>query len=178
MHKIVFEIVFLAQLIWKQGTLFCSKVVFDKQLCTLLYIGSSKIMKCKIEGGLGFPPFSDEQLWKLDGKMIINKKGLWKSGEKQKWKFTSKGDLIRIENIWKKKVFGTTNDILVKLENLEDNKDGQLWNKGEPNNDGYFTLENYKVSKFLTAVPSEWDIETGILELKGNITLRWISLTS
>ena len=178
MYEIVFEIVFLDQLISKQVTIFWSKVVFDKQLCTLVYIGSSKIMKCKIEGGLGFPPFSDEQLWKLDGRMLENKKGLWKSGAKEKWKFTSEGDLIRIENIWKKKAFGTTNDILVKLENIEDNKDGQLWNKGEPNNDGYFTLENEKVSKFLTAVPADWDIKIGILELKGNITLRWIPLTS
>ena len=113
-------------------------------------------MKCNIEGGLGFNPFSDEQLWKLDGKMLENKKGLWKSGVKQKWRFTFEGDLIRIENIWKKKVFGTTNDISVKLENIEDNKDGQLWKKGEPNNDGYFSLENDKVSKFLTAVSDEW----------------------
>ena len=156
--------------------IFHPNVVFDKPLCTLLYIGSSKVMKCKIEGGLGFNPFSDEQLWKLDGKMLQNKKGLWKSGKTQKWKFTSKGDLIRIENIWKKKVFGTTNDISVKLENIEDNKDGQLWKKGEPDNDGYFSLKNDKVSKFLTAVSDEWD--NGILELKGNITLRWIPLTS
>ena len=127
-------------------------------------------MKCNIEGGLGFNPFSDEQLWKLDGKMLENKKGLWKSGVKQKWRFTFEGDLIRIENIWKKKVFGTTNDISVKLENIEDNKDGQLWKKGEPDKKGYFSLKNNKVPKFLTFVSS--------LTVEGNITLRWIPLTS
>jgi hypothetical protein len=102
--------------------------------------------------------------------MLQNKKGLWKSA--MKWKFTSKGDLIRIENIQKKKVWGTTNDSTVKLENSEDDNDGQLWKKGKPNNKGYFTLENCKAKKFLTPVSST------SLELKGNITLRWIPLTS
>ena len=112
--------------------------------------------------------FSDLQLWKLDGDMLQNKKELWKSD--QKWKFTSKGDLIRIENI-KKKVLGATditydNRYNVKLQNVEDDNDGQLWKKGKPNNKGYFTLENQKVKKFLTPVSST------SLELKGNITLR------
>ena len=110
MHEIVFKIVSLAQLILMQVTIFRPKVVFDKPLCTLLYIGSSKFMKCKIEGGLGFSPFSDAQIWMLDDVMLQNKKGLWKRGEQQKWKFTSKGDLIRIENIEKKEVLGITND--------------------------------------------------------------------
>ena len=110
MHKIVFKIAFLAQLILMQVTLFRPKVVFDKPLCTLLYIGSSKLMKCQIKGGLGFSPFSDGQLWMLDGEKLQDKKGLWKRGELQKWKFTSKGDLIRIENIDKNKALGITND--------------------------------------------------------------------
>ena len=69
-------------------------------------------------------------------------------------------------------VWGITNDSKVILENFENNNDGQLWKKGEPNNRGYFTLENYKVSKFLTVASSTR------LELKGKITLRWIPLTS
>ena len=104
--------------------------------------------------------------------MLQNKKELWKSAEDQEWKFTSKGDLIRIENIKKEKVFGTTDDSKVKLEDVEDDNDGQLWKKGKPNNKGYFTLENCKAKKFLTPVSST------SLELKGNITLRWIPLTS
>ena len=59
----------------------------------------------------------------------------------------------------------------VILENFEDYKDGQLWKKGELNAEGYFTLKNDKVSKFLTAHSS------ANLELKGNITqgllYRW-----
>ena len=72
-------------------------------------------------------------------------------------------DLICIENINKTKVWGTTNDNKVILENFEEGKDGQLWKKGEPDAEGYFTLENYKVSKFLTAA------SLTSLELKGNI---------
>ena len=81
-------------------------------------------------------------------------------------------DLICIENINKTMVWGTTNDSKVILENFEEGKDGQLWKKGEPNAEGYFTLENYNVSKFLTAA------SLTSLELKGNITLRWILPTS
>ena len=33
---------------------FHPNIVFDKPLCTLLYIGSSNVMECNIEGGLGF----------------------------------------------------------------------------------------------------------------------------
>ena len=65
-------------------------------------------------------------------------------------------------------VWGTTNDSKVILENFEEGKDGQLWKKGEPNAEGYFTLENYNVSKFLSAA------SLTSLELKGNLTLRWI----
>ena len=65
----------------------------------------------------------------------------------------------------------TKNDKVI-LENFEEDKDGQLWKKGAANAEGYFTLENYKVSKLLTAIS-----ESG-LELKGNITLRRILPTS
>ena len=67
---------------------------------------------------------------------------------------------------------GTKNDGEVILEVYEEDKAEQLWKKGKPNAEGYFTLENYKVSKFVTAVSST------SLELKGKITLRWISPTS
>ena len=50
--------------------------------------------------------FSDSQLWKLDGDMLQNKAGIWKSNHP--WKFTYKGDKMSIEDIKKKKVLGTT----------------------------------------------------------------------
>ena len=45
----------------------------------------------------------------------------------------------------------------------------QLWKKGEADKDGYFTLQNSKLQKFLTAISSSG------LEIKGKITLRWIT---
>ena len=63
-------------------------------------------------------------------------------------------------------VWGITNDSKVILENFEEDKDEQLWKKGEPNAEGYFTLENYKVSKFITASSST------TLELKGNVAFK------
>ena len=80
--------------------------------------------------------------------------------------------MIYIENISKTKVLEATDDDKVILEDFEEDKAEQLWKKGEPNAEGYFTLENYKVSKLVTAASST------SLELKGKITLSWISPTS
>ena len=96
------------------------------------------------------------------------------------WNFKTKDDMIYIENISKTKVLGTSkilptlqgfdsnfdydnNDNLVILQDFEEDKAEQLWKKGEPNAEGYFTLENFKVSKFMTATSST------SLELKGNM---------
>ena len=116
-----------------------------------------------------FNSFSDtNQLWKLDGNMLKNKAGLWKSVDS--WVFKTKGgDLIYIENTTKTKVLETTNDNQVILEDFEEGKEEQLWRKGKPNAEGYFTLENHEVPKVITAI-SERD-----LEIKGNITLLLIT---
>ena len=104
--------------------------------------------------------------------MLHNKEGLWKSNDM--WNFTvkegvPKKELIYVENIIETKVLGTTNDGRVILEIFEEDKTKQLWKKGEPNAEGYFTLENYYVlPKFMTAIS-----EKG-LEMKSNITLIWI----
>ena len=98
--------------------------------------------------------------------MLLNKEGLWMSDDEWNFKtirFIYQGELICIENINKTKVLGTKNNSKVILKNFEENKPEQLWKKGEPNAEGYFTLENYKVSKFMTATSST------SLELKGNM---------
>ena len=104
--------------------------------------------------------------------MLYNKEGLWKSNDM--WNFTvkegvSQKELIYVENINETKVWGTTNDGKVILEIFEEDKAEQLWTKGEPNAEGYFTLENYEVSKVISATSSN------SLELKGNIILQRIS---
>ena len=92
--------------------------------------------------------------------MLKNKEGLWKSSDA--WKIKERDDiqlayrndrLISIENISKTKVLTTRNGkVILEAEN-EDN-DEQLWEKGVPNNEGYFTLEFYCCNRFLTAVSS------------------------
>ena len=89
------------------------------------------------------------------------------------WNFTFKENLICIENINKTNFWGTTNDSKVILENFED-KAQQLWKKGEPNAEGYFTLENSGAPKFITAISKNNSLES--LEITGKITLRWILL--
>jgi hypothetical protein len=80
------------------------------------------------------------------------------------WVFKNKNDLIYIENILTKKVLGSTNDGKVSPEDYEEGKAYQLWKKGDPDAEGYFTLANFGVPKVITAIS-----ESG-LEIKGNIT--------
>ena len=98
--------------------------------------------------------------------MLQNKADhLWMSDGEWNFKQTKNG-LIYIENISKAKVLGATNDGEVNLEDFQEYKAEQLWKKGEPSGKGYFTLENSKVPKVMTAVSSS------ILQIKGNVTLR------
>ena len=102
----------------------------------------------------------------MDGKVLYNYDGLWKSDEK--WNFKAKDDLIYIENISRSKVLGTTNDGEVILEDFKEDKAGQLWKKGDSLDefDGFYTLENSKVPKVITATSSS------NLEIKGNMIWR------
>jgi hypothetical protein len=111
--------------------------------------------------------FSGSQLWKLDGSMLQNKDKIWVSD--RNWVFKTKTDLIYIENIPKKKVLETSSNGSVILQDFEEGKAQQLWKKGEPNSEGYFTLENSNVTKIMTANY----LNSSILQIKGNMTLKW-----
>jgi len=106
------------------------------------------------------------QRWKLDDNLLKNEANwIWKSVDS--WTFTAKDDdLIYILNNSKTKVLRATSDGKVIQEFLVEGKADQLWKKGEPNFNGYFTLENSGEPKLLTAI-----FESG-LEIKGNITMR------
>ena len=102
--------------------------------------------------------------------MLQNKAGFWKGSDE--WNFRTKSDdLIYIENIQtltilniKKTWVLEAKDSAVTLEvDVEENKAEQLWKKGEPNAEGYFTLENSKVPKILTA------ISAGVLTIQGTL---------
>ena len=73
--------------------------------------------------------------------------------------------MIYIENISKAKGLGTANDSKVILEDFKVDKAGQLWKKGIPNAEGFFTFENSVVPKVITFI-------SGHLEIKGNKSQR------
>ena len=109
--------------------------------------------------------FSGSQLWKLDDSNLLqNKDKNWVSNEE--WVF--KPDTNLIQNILTEKVLGATNDGQVIREDYEEGKDQQLWKKGDPNTEGYFTLKNFREPKLMTA------ISTNDLQIKGNINHKWI----
>ena len=89
-----------------------------------------------------------------------NKANLWISSEN--WNFKPKDELIFIENISLNKTLTTTIDGKVIQEDFEEDKSEYLWKKGELDTEGYFTLENYNVTKVLTV------ISESVLEIKGN----------
>ena len=63
-----------------------------------------------------------------------------------------------------------TKDGKVIQKDFEKGNAQQLWKKGKPDDEDYFTLEShYNLTKVITAI-SESD-----LEIKGNITLRCIN---
>ena len=112
--------------------------------------------------------FSGSQLWKLNDNRLTNKERLWKfqsfGNPNEYWNFITNNDLIYIEAAHQfGLVLATTNDGEIILENLIPDKPEQLWNKGEPDTSGYFSLTNSKVRGAMTAV------EESILEIRGNI---------
>ena len=63
-------------------------------------------------------------------------------------------------------MLGTKNDSEVILEDFDEkDRAEQLWKKGKPDAEGYFTLINCKVPKIMTA------ISPSVLQMKGNIIL-------
>ena len=96
--------------------------------------------------------------------MLQNKLKFWTSDEE--WNFKTKDELIYIENISQKKFLESSSDGDVILKDFEEDKAQQLWKKGNPDEEGYFTLES-QILYTLTAISSN----SSILKLRGNITL-------
>ena len=112
-----------------------------------------------------FNTFSDQR-WRLYGNMLENKAKIWKSVGS--WGIKAKhGYLVYIENNSTKKVLEAKSDGTVIEETQSHTAKGdQLWIKGKPDAQGYFTLENSVVSMVLTAISEK------VLKIKGNITIR------
>ena len=98
--------------------------------------------------------FSDEaQLWKLDDGILRNKADNSILGKE--WYIKTKKTFINIVDVSDEKmVIGTSNNDTVIEEKLVDGKSGQLWKKGKPDAEGYFSLESSESSKILTATSS------------------------
>ena len=113
-----------------------------------------------------------KQLWKFEEKILKNKnwidteKNNWEHKDKE-WSTSKKGSLIYIQNDLKVLALKSSNkvELEVKDDSLIGDKDyRQLWRKGTPNIEGYFTLENYQSKTFMTATS---DVD---LEVKGLIS--------
>jgi hypothetical protein len=89
-----------------------------------------------------------------------NKACIWLSNDI--WSINTEGEFFYIQNISKNTVLGLSQYNVIDEEYLEENP-FQLWIKGKPDTEGYFTLENSETSKVLTA------ISTNELEIKGNL---------
>jgi hypothetical protein len=119
--------------------------------------------------------FSGSQLWTLnDDSKLENRDKLWVSNET--CVFKNKNGFIYIEIDITTKVLGITNGSIVGWEDYVDGNTQQLWIKGEPTVEGYFTLENVGVPMVLTAITKMIDnmVSESSLEIKGNKTMRWI----
>ena len=93
------------------------------------------------------------QRWKIVENLLIDKAGLWNSVDS--WTFKNEGDdEICIQNTSKTMVLGATSENKVIQESLVEDKDAQLWRKGVPDSEGYFTLQNSEglTIKVLTAI--------------------------
>ena len=118
--------------------------------------------------------FSDpSQLWKLlaNGTLKNKKQHTWQPHGN--WTFTSTTEknwknetLIHIKNVVDNKTLGAFGSKAFANETFVKGKHTQLWTRGQPNNEGYYTLQNSEFQKFLTA-------DTNSFELKGKCISRF-----
>ena len=84
--------------------------------------------------------------------MLRNKANIWKSNDT--WRLKPE-DLVYIEDISNDQVLTITNENIVKKEIMMQNDARQIWEKGEVDKEGYFTLSDRHSKKVLTAVSAQ-----------------------
>ena len=84
--------------------------------------------------------------------MLRNKANIWKSNDT--WRFKPE-DLVYIEDISNDQVLTITNENIVKKEIMVQNDARQIWEKGEVDKEGYFTISDRHSKKVLTAVSAQ-----------------------
>ena len=99
---------------------------------------------------------------------MINQANFWKS--KDEWNFQEEGDMIFVENVSEsrknseKRILGEASDGKVVVETYDKEIFSQLWEKGEANSEGFFTLTNNDSELLLTATSAN------NLEIKGTVS--------
>ena len=97
-------------------------------------------------------------MWKLSGTTLVNRAHKWNSDDTWLLKPTEANNYY-IENVSENKVLGIQDDQV----DLVQASAKELWQMGEPNREGYFTLTSSSSGKALTA------ISANCLEIKGKI---------
>ena len=99
--------------------------------------------------------------WQPDGNWIFT------NATEKNWQNET---LIHIKN-------NVTNMILTGFiykaypnETFVEGKHSQLWKRGQPDNEGYYTLQNSESQKFMTAA---WTADTYSLELRGKCIITF-----
>ena len=100
-------------------------------------------------------------MWKFEDEALKSKSGtIWKPEEQ--WTFVTaekNGSMGCIENSGKDIGLGINGDSVHEVTSYQ-NDATQIWKKGEPDSDGYFTLTSPRSQKVLTAISDQ------ILEIK------------
>jgi hypothetical protein len=93
----------------------------------------------------------------LNDTTFINKANIWQSDDE--WKLLAINDgtstSIYIANMSNNTVLGIEKSDTVVAENFDQYKFEEAWIKGEPDNQGFFTLTNMKSRKILTAISAQ-----------------------
>ena len=94
----------------------------------------------------------------LNDTTFINKANVWQSDDE--WKLLTINDgtstSVYIANLSNNTVLGIENfDDTVVAKNFDQYKFEEAWIKGEPDNQGFFTLTNMKSRKILTAISAQ-----------------------
>ena len=92
--------------------------------------------------------FLSVQLWKFNGFRMINKADVLQSTDKRELK--NNDSKCHIMNISEDKVLSIENG-QINMEAFGLNDEKQVWEKGEANDEGFFTLTNTDTEKVLTS---------------------------
>ena len=99
--------------------------------------------------------------WQPDGNWIFT------NATEKNWQNEK---LIRIKNKVDNKTLVGFGSKAIANETFVEGRHIQLWKRGQPDNEGYYTLQNSESQKFMTAA---WTADTYSLELRGKCIITF-----